>query len=83
MKVKLFKLQDNESDATLHVAIDSNRNVPDLQWLLGRMEETETTIYLDPGVPLEGVDVEYARLAVMDYGWTVLGADYVPQVCIQ
>lgn len=78
MNVKLLKLQDTSSDAILHVAIDQNRNVPDLQWLLGRMEETETTIDLDPGVPLEGVDVEYARLSVMDYGWTVLGSGYAP-----
>ena len=82
MKVELLKLQDTSSDAILHVAIDPNCNVPDLQWLLGPMEETDTTIDLDPSIPLEGADVESARLAVMDYGWAVLGAGYVPQVCI-
>lgn len=78
MLLELRKLQDQSSDAILYVAIDPDRNVPDLQWLLGPMEETDATIHLDPNVPLEGVDVESARFAVMDYGWTVLGSGYVP-----
>lgn len=78
MILNLFALQDLASAATLHVAIDPNRFVPDLQSLLGPMEATNTTLHLDPTVPLDGVDVGAARLAVMDYGWTVLGSDVVP-----
>lgn len=77
MTLNLFTLQDPASAAVLHVAIDPGRNVPDLQWLLGPMEDTDVTIQLDPNHLLEGVDVEAARRAVTDYGWTVFGSGFV------
>lgn len=80
MILNLFALQDRASTATLHVAIDPNRFVPDLQSLLGPMEDSNTTLNLDPTVSLEGVDMNAATLAVMDYGWTVLGSGFVPPV---